>query len=170
MEIGKRLDLNGYRTVTYELEKEGVYISESSAYRYMRKHGLIIPKGEPKREPAGDEWRHKPTRPNENWHTDITYIWISGYGFYYLFTYLDGFSRYVIHSELRMSMTVEDTIDTLKHALQKASLPEDHQLKLVTDNGSQYRSNRFKRYLEKQHIYQIRTAYKHPETNGKIER
>lgn len=170
LEVGKKLDLDGYRTVAYELEKEGVYISESSAYRYLKKHGLIIPQETPKREPAGKEWKEKPTKPNEYWHTDITYIWIDGYGFHYLFTYLDGFSRYVIHSELRMSMTVDDTIETLKNALEKADLAEDQHLKLVTDNGSQYRSRRFKKFLEKKHIHHIRTAYKRPETNGKIER
>lgn len=170
LEVGKRLDLDGYRTVVYELEKEGIYISESSAYRYLKKYGLIIPQEAPKREPAGKEWKVKPTKPNEYWHTDITYIWIDGYGFYYLFTYLDGFSRYVIHSELRMSMTVDDTIETLKNALEKVNLEDNHELKLVTDNGAQYRSKRFKKYLEKQHVRHIRTAYKRPETNGKIER
>ncbi|GGE53547.1 hypothetical protein GCM10011391_35510 [Pullulanibacillus camelliae] len=170
IEMGEKLDLHGYRTVAYGLEKDGIYVSGSSAYRYLKKSGLIIPQETPKREPAGKEWKHKPTQPNEVWHTDITYIWIEGYGFYYLFTYLDGYSRYVVHSELRRSMTVDDTILTLKQALKKAQLPDQHELKLVTDNGSQYRSRRFKRYLKKFHIHHIRTAYKHPETNGKIER
>jgi len=160
----------GYRQVAYEVEKEGVYLSESTAYRYLKAQGLIISKEPNKREPAGDEWKTKPTQPHEFWHTDITYIWVEGYGFRYLFTYLDGFSRYVIHAELRRQMTVDDTKETLQNALKKAGLPSDHSLKLVTDNGSQYLSKRFRQYLKKEGIEHIRTAYKHPETNGKIER
>jgi putative transposase len=160
----------GYRKVCYEVEKVGVYLAESTAYRHLRAHGLIISREPNKREPVGEEWKNKPTRIHEFWHTDITYIWVEGYGFRYLFTYMDGYSRYIIHAELRRYMTVDDTIETLRSALKKVNLSPDQPLRLVTDNGAQYTSKRFKQYLKQQGVEHIRTAYKHPETNGKIER
>ena len=61
---------------------------------------------------AADEFHHKTEFANDMLQTDFPYFKVKGWGWYYLFTVIDGYSRYIIHWELRLSMTSEDVSRT----------------------------------------------------------
>jgi putative transposase len=45
---------------------------------------------------AADGFKDKTTAPNQLWRTDFTYLKVIGWGWFYLSTILDDFSRYII--------------------------------------------------------------------------
>ena len=165
----KALPLEGYRKIASFVEREGVYVSPTTVYRVLREAGLIIPR-KCRRRAAGEKYVQEPTRTGELWATDIHYVFIEGYGFFYLFSILDTYSRYIVHWELRPTMTTDDAQEVLLAAVRKAGITPEHRLRLLHDNGSQFVSRQFKRLLRRLHIQQVRTAYRHPETNGRLER
>jgi transposase InsO family protein len=110
----------------------------------------------------------QPERPHEQWHTDIAYLNILGTHYFFL-AVLDGFSRFIMHHEVRLDMTVRDVEIVMERALEK--LPEGlAPPRLITDNGSQYISGEFKEYLRERDISHSRARVRHPQSNGKIER
>lgn len=123
-----------------------------------------------RRQTAGERYVQEPTRPGELWATDISYVFVDGFGFFYLFSVMDTFSRYVVHWELRPTMTTEDAKDVVLATVRKAGITPEHKLRLLHDNGTQFVSRQFKRFLRDLKIEQVRTAYRHPETNGRLER
>ena len=56
------------------------------------------------------------------WQTDFTYFKVIAWGWYYLSTVLDDYSRYIIHWELCDSMKAEDVKRTVNTAIEKAKL------------------------------------------------
>lgn len=165
----KSLPLEGYRKIASYVERDGVYVSPTTVYRVLSKAGLLL-KRKTKSRSAGERYVQEPTRPGELWATDISYIFVEGYGFFYLFSVLDTFSRYVIHWELRPTMTTDDAEEVVLAAVRKAGITPAHHLRLLHDNGTQFVSRPFKRFLKELKIEQVRTAYRHPETNGRLER
>ncbi len=95
----------------------GYFISESSVYRLLKSHDLITSPAYVVIK-AANEFRDKTTAPNQMWQTDFTYFKIIGWGWYYLSTILDDYSRYIIAWKLCTSMKVGDVKDTLDLALQ----------------------------------------------------
>jgi len=130
-------------------DTEGYFISESSVYRILKGFDLIS-------SPV--------KRVNELWQTDFTYLKVQGWGWYYLSTVLDDYSRYILAWKLCKTMGASDVEDTLEIAQAKAEL--DH----VRDNGPCYLSGQLKKYLKRKDIKHIRGAPYHPMTQGKIER
>lgn len=165
----KALPMEGYRKVASYVERDGVYVSATTVYRVLSQAGLLI-RRKPRRNPAGERYVQEPTRPGELWATDISYVFVDGFGFFYLFSVLDAFSRYVVHWELRPTMTTDDAKEVVLAAVRKAGITPEHGLRLLHDNGSQFVSRQFKRLLKELKIRQVRTAYRHPETNGRLER
>lgn len=151
------------------IDEKKYYISESSVYRILRKEGLIT-------QPAFDliaaanEYKDKTTRIHQMWQTDFTYMKIVGWGWYYLSTVLDDYSRYIIHWELCSTMTTKDVEQTVDKALERVGLPSTQRPKLLSDNGPCYISGQFKEYVENKDIKHIRGKPNHPQTQGKIER
>lgn len=151
------------------IDENKYYISESSVYRILRKEGLIT-------QPAFDliaaanEYKDKTTRINQMWQTDFTYMKIVGWGWYYLSTILDDYSRYIIYWELCSTMTTKDVEQTVNNALELAGIPAAQRPKLLSDNGPCYISNQFKEYIENMDIKHVRGKPNHPQTQGKIER
>ena len=145
------------------------YVSESSVYRILKTRGLIQ---EPAFEliKASDEFKDKTVRPNQMWQTDFTYFKIPGWGWYYLSTVLDDYSRFIVHWKLCSTMTAADATQTIEEALLKSNLSKNQMPKLLSDNGSSYVALDFKKYLEKQKIKPIHGRPGHPQTQGKIER
>jgi transposase InsO family protein len=119
---------------------------------------------------ASDEFSDKTVRVNEMWQTDFTYFKIPGWGWYYLSTVLDDYSRFIVHWQLCKSMKSTDVEDTLNQAMVKSSLKVDQKPRLLSDNGSCYIANDFKAYLQSQSIQHVRGRANHPQTQGKIER
>jgi transposase InsO family protein len=103
---------------------------------------------------------------HKDWHTDIAYVNILG-TFFFLITVLDGYSRKVLHHELRSNMEEYDVEIVLQRA--KEFYP-DAKPAIITDNGSQYVSKDFKSFIKENGLKQIRTSVRHPQSNGKIER
>jgi putative transposase len=153
-------------------DQEGYFISESSVYCILKRFDLIE---SPVFEviTAADTFKHPTKRVNELWQTDFTYFKIIGWGWYYLSTILDDYSRYILAYKLTPGMSALDVQDTLQIALDKTDLDRvliEHRPRLLSDNGSCYLSKDLKVFLERKHIEHTRGAPYHPMTHGKIER
>lgn len=150
-------------------DNKGWFISESSVYRILKKRGLIT-------SPAwilmaaSDEFKDKTTRVHQQWQTDFTYFKIIGWGWYYLATIMDDYSRYIIWWELCKNMESTDAMRVIGHALKETGLKEDNRPRLLSDNGSCYVSNEFSKFIDMQNMGHVRGAPYHPQTQGKIER
>lgn len=152
------------------VDETGMYISESSVYRILKERGLIQPSGH-NFMIAGDEFHRKTQFVHEMWQTDFTYLKVKGWGWYYLSTILDDFSRYIIHWELCTGMTAEDVKRSVEAAMTRADLKTKSPPKILSDNGSCYISKDLGTFLtDNYQIDQIHGKPGHPQTQGKIER
>ena len=148
------------------------FVSEASVYRLLKARGLIA-------SPAfivvkaADAFKNKTTAPNQLWQTDFTYLKVIGWGWFYLSTVLDDFSRYIVAWKLCTTMKAEDVTATLDLALRASGLetakPADRP-KLLSDNGSSYIAGDLATWLADRQIKHLRGAPYHPMTQGKIER
>jgi len=153
-------------------DTENYFVSESSVYRLLKAHDLIT-------SPAfivmkvADEFQDKTTAINQQWQTDFTYLKIIGWGWMYLSTILDDYSRYVVAWKLCTSMTSRDVAETLQLALQASGCDQADVVqkpRLLSDNGSSYISADLAKWLDRQNMNHVRGAPYHPMTQGKIER
>jgi transposase InsO family protein len=122
---------------------------------------------------AADEFKDKTTGINQMWQTDFTYFKIIGWGWYYLSTILDDYSRYIISWKLCATMRTSDVTETIELALKASGCDQaivQHKPRLLSDNGSCYISADLAEWMEKQKMEHIRGAPFHPQTQGKIER
>lgn len=151
-------------------DKEGFSVSESSVYRILKAHGLIKDRSV-RGFPAGDEYRVKTKRVNEQWQTDATYLFIVDWGWWYLISVLDDYSRKIVAWILRSTNTGEDFSDAVCLGLVKSNLKDaDPQPRLVSDRGPALVSETFNDTLSELGIKHIFASAYHPQTNGKIER
>jgi len=153
-------------------DTQGYFISESSVYRILKSHDLITSPSYILMQ-ASDSFKNPTRRVHELWQTDFTYFRIIGWGWYYLSTVLDDFSRYIIAWKLKTSMTAMDVKDTLDEAVSETGVDKiklKHKPRLLSDNGPCYLSGELKSYLEKRGMAHTRGAPYHPMTQGKIER
>lgn len=157
--------------VSYTDEKR-YFISESSVYRLLKEHDLITSPAYILME-AADKFQQPTTHVNEMWQTDFTYFKIIGWGWYYLSTILDDYSRFIISWRLCKTMGAHDVADTLDDALRFTGLgcvKVSHKPRLLSDNGPCYVSGELAEYLEEQGMTPTRGRPYHPQTQGKIER
>ena len=157
---------DGYRRLSYMmLDADIVAASPSSVYRVLKIAGLLNRnKGKPSKKGTGFV---QPTRPHEHWHTDISFIRI-GASFYCLISVLDGYSRAIVHWELREKMTRQDVLLVIERAREK--YPEAKGVRIISDNGGQYTCREFASYLALCGMTHARTSPYYPQSNGKIER
>lgn len=144
----------------------------SNGYRILKSYDLITSPAYVVLS-AADEFRDKTTRPNQLWQTDFTYLKVIGWGWFYLSTILDDYSRYIIAWKLCTTMKTEDVTGTLDLALQASGCDRAtvlHKPRLLSDNGSSYISSELADWLEDQKMDHVRGAPYHPQTQGKIER
>ena len=152
-------------------DHEDVSISEASVYRLLRREGLV--RRLEIADPAGKEYTHKTTGPHQLWATDASYFRVAGWGYYYLVTVLDDFSRFIIAWELKVDMTTASFIDVVQRAVDvtgMTTVPITCRTRLLSDNGPGYVSRAFQEYLKLVGIRHILAAPFHPQTNGKLER
>jgi transposase InsO family protein len=151
---------------------ERYFVSEASVYRLLKAHDLIT-------SPAfivvkaADAFHTKTTAPNQLWQTDFTYLKIIGWGWFYLSTVLDDFSRYVIAWKLCTTMAARDVTDTLELALEASgcrTAQVRHRPRLLSDNGPSYIAGELADWLASNGMPHTRGAPCHPQTQGKIER
>ena len=148
------------------------FVSEASVYRLLKAHDLIT-------SPAyivikaAEEFKDKTTAPNQLWQTDFTYLKITGWGWYYLSTVLDDFSRFIVAWKLCATMKAKDVTATLDLALFASGLDKMtvvHRPRLLSDNGASYVATDLAQWLDQQKMEHVRSAPYHPQTEGKIER
>ena len=161
------------RELAWEItDSHGAFISESSVDRILRDYDLVT-------SPAyivlsaADEFKHKTNRVNQLWQTDFRYFKIIGWGWYYLSTVLDDFSRYIIAWLLTETMAADDVKNTLDLAINKTGISGAqvrHRPRLLSDNGPCYLSQELGNYLEEHGMMHTRGRPYHPMTQGKIER
>jgi len=150
-------------------EDHGYFISEASVYRILKDENLltspawIVMK-------AKDKFDQPTTAINQLWQTDFTYLKITGWGWYYLSTVMDDYSRYIISWRLCTGMAASDVAATLKDALKVAGLSRKQRPRLLSDNGPCYISAELKGWLDEHGIAHTRGKPYHPMTQGKIER
>jgi putative transposase len=153
-------------------DSKGYFVSEASVYRLLKAHDLIT-------SPAfvvikaADEFKEKTSRPNQLWQTDFTYLKVIGWGWFYLSTILDDFSRYIIAWKLCTTMKAEDVTNTLEMALKASGCDQAtvaHKPRLLSDNGSSYIAGDLADWRDHRDMEHVRGAPYHPQTQGKIER
>ena len=157
--------------VKYTDEKR-YYVSESSVYRILKEADLITAPDYVVIK-AAEEFKDKTTAINQMWQTDFTYFKIIGWGWYYLSTILDDYSRYIIAWKLCSTMRASDVTETIELALAASGCDQavvQHKPRLLSDNGSCYISGELAEWMQKQEMEHIRGAPFHPQTQGKIER
>ena len=150
-------------------DKYSYYISESSVYRILKENGLITTPSF-RIMSASDRFHDQTVRANQMWQTDFTYFKIFGWGWYYLSTILDDYSRFIVSWKLCANMKAENVKETLDEALISAEVSDNNPPKLLSDNGSCYISEELREYLEDQNMQHVRGRPLHPQTQGKIER
>ena len=158
--------MEGYRRLTYMmLDEDVVAVSPSSVYRVLKKAGLL------------NRWNvvstnmknrgfTQPDKFNEHWHIDIKYVNFKG-TFLFLIAIIDGYTRYIVHHELRTHMQESDVEIVVQRAIEKYP---DVKPRLISDNGTQFISKDFASYMRTVGLQHVRTSVMYPQSNGKIER
>lgn len=160
-----RHPLEGYRRLTFMmLDADVVAVSSSSVYRVLKNAGrLDRHRWAPSKKGTGFV---QPDGPHQHWHLDISYVNLGG-TFYFLITVLDGYSRYIVHEEIRENMREFDTEVVVQRALEK--YPGEHP-RIITDNGPQFLARDFKEFIRLMGLTHVRTSPYYPQSNGKLER
>jgi putative transposase len=156
----------GYRRLTYMMIDDNIVaVSPSTTYRVLKAAGLLNRWNKVKRSAKGGGFI-QPTAPHQHWHTDIKYVNFKG-TFLFLISVIDGYSRYIVHHELRQNMQEFDIQITIQRALEKSP---GYKPRIISDNGPQFISKDFAEYLKFVGLQHIRTSVAYPQSNGKIER
>ena len=164
LDFHDRYPLEGYRRLSFMmLDADVVAVSPSTTYRVLRSAGLL------------DRWNRKPSRkgtgfvqpdePHRHWHIDVSYLNIAG-TFYYLCSVLDGYSRFIVHWEIRESMKEVDVETIVQRA--REIYPEARP-RIISDNGPQFIARDFKVFIRLAGMTHVRTSPYYPQSNGKIE-
>ena len=165
VDFHQQYPLEGYRRLTFMmLDRDLVAVSPSSTYRVLKEAGLIgLSKPPPSAKATGFV---QPLRAHEHWHVDVSYLNLCG-TFYYLCSLLDGYSRAIVHWEVRESMKEADIETIVQRALEKhpAARP-----RIISDNGPQFVARDFKEFIRVAGLTHVRTSPYHPQSNGKLER
>ncbi len=167
-----RSELSPRELAVKKKKKKNYFVSEASVYRLLKAHDLITSPAFIVMK-AASEFKDKTTAPNQLWQTDFTYLKIIGWGWYYLSTILDDYSRYIIAWKLCTTMRAEDVTDTLELALAASGCDQAHvrhKPRLLSDNGPSYVAGELADWLNDRNMRHVRGAPFHPQTQGKIER
>ena len=168
----ERTDLSPRELAVTFTDEQRYFVSEASVYRLLKAHDLITSPAFIVMK-AASEFKDKTTAINQLWQTDFTYFKIIGWGWMYLSTVLDDFSRYIIAWRLCSNMRAEDVTDTLDMALAASGCDHatvQHKPRLLSDNGPSYIAGELAEYIEANKMSHVRGAPMHPQTQGKIER
>lgn len=164
-EFHRQNPLEGYRRLTFMmLDRDIVAVSPSSVWRVLSQQGLLRKwQGKPSRKGTGFE---QPPEPHQHWHIDVSYINVRG-TFYYLCSVLDGYSRHIVHWDLREAMREADIEIILEAAKEKYPQAKP---RMISDNGPQFIARDFKEFIRISGMTHVRTSPYYPQSNGKIER
>ena len=165
LDYQQQYPLEGYRRLTFMmLDDDVVAVSPSSTYRVLKQAGVLSRHNvSPSKKGTGFV---QPLVPHEHWHVDISYLNICG-TFYYLCSLLDGCSRYLVHWEIRESMTEQDVETIVQRAREKFPGAKP---RIISDNGPQFIAKDFKEFIRIAGMTHVRTSPYYPQSNGKLER
>jgi putative transposase len=164
-------DLSSRQLSAWITDNEGFAVSESTVYRILRREGLV--KRQETQVMAAKEYHTKTTRPHQMWATDASYFRVVGWGYYYLVTVMDDYSRFILGWKLQKDMSANSLIEVVQQAVDLTGMtdvPVEDRTRLLSDNGAGYVSRTFRDYLRLVGIGHILAAPYHPQTNGKMER
>ena len=165
LDYQQQFPLEGYRRLTFMmLDADAVAVSPSSVWRVLSQAGRLR-KWQPKPSRKGRGFE-QPLLPHLHWHVDVSYINVAG-TFYYLCSVLDGYSRAIVHWDLRESMREADIEIILQAAREKH--PEVRP-RIISDNGPQFLARDFKEFIRICGMTHVRTSPNYPQSNGKLER
>jgi len=165
-------DLSPREVAVAFTDRERSFVSEASVYRLLKARGLVTSPAFIVMK-AADKFANPTTAINQLWQTDFTYLKVTGWGWFYLSTVLDDFSRYIVAWKLCTTMGAGDVTDTLELALQASGLddaPPELRPRLLSDNGPSYLASDLADWLQDQGMKHTRGKPYHPMTQGKIER
>ena len=144
---------------TWITDPLGLSVAESTVYRLLRREGLIKP---PVMQLlAGKEYQRKTSGPHQMWATDASYLRVTGWGYYYMVTVMDDYSRSILAWKLQVDMTADPLIQVVQVAVDitgMTEVPLEDRTRLLSDNGSGYVSRAFRDYLSLVGIRHIRAA------------
>jgi len=160
-----RHPLEGYRRLTFMmLDDDVVAVSPSSTYRILKHAGRLDRQcGAPSKKGTGFV---QPLGPHQHWPVDVSYINVGG-TFYFLCSILDGYSRFIVHWELRETMKEAEVETIIQRALEKYP---GFKPRIISDNGPQFIARDFKEFIRLTGITHVRTSPYYPQSNGKLER
>jgi putative transposase len=164
-------ELSSRQISAWITDNEGFAVSESTVYRILRREGLV--KRQETEVEAAKEYHTKTTRPHQMWATDASYFKVVGWGYYYLVTIMDDYSRFILGWKLQKDMSADSLIEVVQEAVDMTGMtdvPVEDRTRLLSDNGAGYVSRAFRNYLNLVGIGHILAAPFHPQTNGKVER
>jgi transposase InsO family protein len=164
-------ELSSRQLSAWITDNAGFAVSESTVYRILRREGLV--KRQETQPSAADEYHTKTMRPYQMWATDASYFRVVGWGYYYLVTVMDDYSRFILGWKLQKDMSANSLIKVIQEAVDATGMtdvPVEDRTKLLSDNGAGYVSKAFRDYLHLVGIGHILAAPYHPQTNGKVER
>ena len=164
-------ELSCRQLAAWTTDNQGFSVSESTVYRILHREGLV--KRAETRLAAGKEYHRKTTGPQQMWATDASYFRVVGWGYYYLVTVMDDYSRFILAHRLQRDMTSDSFIEVVQEAVDRTGMdqvPITDRTRLLSDNGPGYVSRAFRDYLGMVGIRHILAAPFHPQTNGKLER
>lgn len=167
----KHPDLSSRQLAAWITDHQDFSVSEATVYRILRRAGLV--KSPELKLLAGKEYHRKTTGPHQLWATDASYFRVVGWGYYYLVTVMDDYSRFVLAWKLQTDMTADSLIEVVQLAVDATGMtevPVEDRTRLLSDNGSGYVSRAFRDYLHLVGIHHILASPFHPQTNGKLER
>jgi putative transposase len=164
-------ELSSRQLAVWITDNAGFAVSESTVYRILRREGLV--KRQETQLSAAKEYHTRTTRPHQMWATDASYFRVVGWGYYYLVTVMDDYSRFILGWKLQKDMSANSLIDVVQDAVDATGMtdvPVENRTRLLSDNGAGYVSRAFRDYLSLVGIGHILAAPYHPQTNGKVER
>jgi putative transposase len=165
------LELSSRQLSAWITDKEGFAASESTVFRILKREGMV--KRQEIQPMAAKEYHIKTKRPHQLWATDASYFRVVGWGYYYLVTVMDDYSRFILARKLQKDMSANSLIDVVQEAVDitgMTNVPLKDRTRLLSDNGAGYVSRIFRDYLRLVGINHVLSAPFHPQTNGKVER
>jgi len=164
-------ELSSRQLAVWITDNAGFAVSESTVYRILCREGLV--KRQETQLKAAKEYHTKTTRPHQLWATDASYFRVAGWGYYYLVTVMDDYTRFILAWKLQKDMSANSLIEVVQDAVDVTGMtdvPVEDRTNLLSDNGAGYVSRAFRDYLNLVCIGHILAAPFHPQTNGKLER
>jgi putative transposase len=155
----------GYRKLTWMMVDAGVVcIGESTVYRILSEADLLS-RWKRSTVSSGD-YHFRPSEPNQQWHTDVMYVWVAA-RFYFLLSFVDAYSRYIVHHKLLLSLDGKSVSTELQAALERNV---GAQPRIVHDHGSEFVNRDVAAVIKAHNLIDIKTRPRHPESNGIVER